>query len=224
MKDRLIVALDGDAAEMGAVFARLNRELGLQWFKINADMLIQHSGRILMDNMLRDGARLFLDLKLYDTPDSVERITRRVFENGVEMLTVYATPSIVEAAMRGKKSHDNLVIGVEMLTSSLYDMDDWRNIEDALTGTDGAIMLGWLLTKGWVHEDLSSLAYGKILVAPGIRPAWHPELNNHRFSLTPKHALSLGADYIVVGRPITQAADPVVAARAILDEMTLSER
>ena len=90
----LIVALDGDAADMGAIFLRLRRETPIRWFKIGPQVLLQHAGMILIENMMReDGTLLMADLKVYDTEDTVVNIVRRAVDMGAHMITVHGTPS-----------------------------------------------------------------------------------------------------------------------------------
>jgi orotidine-5'-phosphate decarboxylase len=227
MSDRLIVALDGDAPGMGIVFARLYRETPIRWFKIGPAILLDHSGMILIENMMREtGVNLFLDLKLYDTRDTVDRTVRRAFDLGARFVTVHATPSMVEAAMRAKPPGDRCkVLAIKHLTDQPppWDQEDLRGTALWFEPADGLVLPSWAIKH--VHKDDRA---DKVIVCPGIRRAGKPESggyrnpddpNNHARPATPTEALRAGADYLVVGRPITAAPDPIAAAKAIIQEM-----
>jgi orotidine-5'-phosphate decarboxylase len=210
--DRLIVALDVPPDDAGVVFFRLNRQLGVTWFKVGATMLIEHRGRTLVENMQRDGARLMLDLKVYDVPSTVQHVVRAANETGVELLTVHM--DCVYTAMRAKFSSRSVkILAVGPLTSA---------------GPVGFGSIGFE-TDGLVCHPRSARFYRtthgpeKLIVCPGIRPkakdGRYETPDDHIKPMTAAEAIRNGADMIVVGRPITQAADPVAAARAILEEI-----
>jgi orotidine-5'-phosphate decarboxylase len=223
----LIVALDLDAPAAGAVFLRLRRELNQRWFKIGPRSLLDHSGMILIENMLREDARLFFDLKVYDTRDTVAATTRAAFAAGAEMLTVHATPSMLAAAMGAKRPGSAAkVLAVGALTDSLQDVLSTGITDETLRQCDGLVcsvpLLRWL-----TDNDLRQQA---IFVCPGIRRGPPPDRPNsieggyespdsHVRLGTPAEARAAGADFVVVGRPILNAADPVAAAWAILEEL-----
>lgn len=109
----LIVALDGDVAHAGAVFSGLYRELGHRWFKIGPQALLQHSGMIFIRNMMRESdVQLMLDLKLYDTVDTVKAATRYAFDLGAKFLTVYAAPSVMTAALSVVKPKNGSILAI----------------------------------------------------------------------------------------------------------------
>lgn len=215
---QLIVALDGDAADMGGVIYRLNIESRLvHWFKISGALLLQHNGMFLVKSMQQTGGSvsLFADLKIYDTADTVYNISRRAFDLGARMLTVHATPSMLEAAMRAKPNGDCKVLAVEFLT----DHRTYRvghGTASALNGlADGAVC--GVPAAYWLRSSMPS-SRNKILVCPGIRPAGWPS-DNHVSPSTPAQAREAGADFIVVGRPVVNADDPVQAVRRIMLEL-----
>ena len=230
--DRLIVALDGDTAAMGAVFLRIHINTPIRWFKISPGLLLQHSGMTFVENMMReDGVNLMYDGKIYDTRDTVERTVKAAFDLGARFVTVHATPSVMEAAMRAKPADERCkVLAVSNLSDNPVEFSSSR-LRYALSICDGAICSGRMTeyVRQWISKD-------KLLVCPGIRRRWPvgyinkgPEsystpvesqpANNHVHPTTPAEALCAGADYLVVGRPIWQAPDPVAAARAIIAEM-----
>lgn len=228
MEDRLIVALDVDAPNAGVIFSRLNRELGLCWFKIGMMTLLEHSGMVLIENMLRDGVQLMLDLKVFDQPDATARIVDEAFHLGARFVTV-SMPSL-DSAMRADQYRSpgdgKAVLAVPTLTSDLTSAENSLHVL-ALRVADGIVCSVSIARR--LRLSIPDRVRGKIIICPGIRPLLdetsrggsHERRNDHTIGniSTPSEAIAAGADYIVVGRPITAALDPVAAARAILDEM-----
>jgi orotidine-5'-phosphate decarboxylase len=212
--DRLIVALDVPAPEAGAIFSQLHRELGLTRFKLGAATLLESSGRTLVHNMLRDGARLMLDLKVYDVPSTVERVVRAAYAMGAELLTVHVDS--VRAAV--DSAHRPKILAVGALTTTTVPME-----HSGLDGYVGYLADGIVchpLHAGWLREANP----GKLIVCPGIRPVDHTgdylPRDDHASPSSPTQAIRNGADLLVVGRPITGADDPVAAARGIVEEIS----
>lgn len=213
--DRLVVALDVPSPRADELRRRLGRELGITRFKVNAATLLEIGGRTLINSMVEDGARLMLDLKVYDVDSTVERIVWQAHAMGTEMITVHVRS--VGAAVKAASSH-LLVIAVDALTSD---------------GPGNGHALGeFALADGIVCHPASARYYrehygaDKLIVCPGITPPGSlnsPERDDHVYPLTPKQAIRNGADLIVVGRPITGADDPVAAARAIVEEIASCE-
>lgn len=230
--NRLIVALDGDAADMGAVFLRLHRETPVRFFKVGPQMLLQYSGMTLVTNMLRErGVDLFYDGKTYDTRDTVANTVRRAFDLGARFVTVHATPSVMEAAMRAKPDDPRCKVLAVGPTSDrpISDFATFWDREFPITAiTDGIIAPARALEMYPVLTRRLKDA-SKLLVCPGVRPdpeivgmGWMEDweyIGSHASCEMLAMALRAGADYLVVGRPITAAPDPVTAARAILQEM-----
>jgi orotidine-5'-phosphate decarboxylase len=173
---------------------------------------------------LREHAPVFLDLKLHDIPNTVGRAARNAGRLGAALLTVHALggPEMVRAAVEGvvEGAADAGmpppgVVGVTVL-SSLAEAAGASPaslaFEAVTSGARGAVVSG---------EDVQAVreALGEdvLLVVPGIRPSGHGS-DGHARVLTPAEAMEAGADYLVVGRPITEAPDPVAAADAILRE------
>jgi orotidine-5'-phosphate decarboxylase len=220
--DRLIVALDSDAADMGAVFLRLYRETSIRFFKVGPQLLLQHSGMVFIENMIREGhsngsaVDLFLDLKVYDTRDTVARVVRHAFDLGARFVTVHATPSVMEAAMRAKPTGErHKVLAVSQLS------DQERPTRDVFS--KGLDTCDGIICPPYAVNVFKQSSIGKIFVCPGIRRrsviGYVGPDDDHVYTATPAGALSAGADYLVVGRPIWRAPDPVAVARAILAEM-----
>jgi orotidine-5'-phosphate decarboxylase len=230
-KSRLIVALDlpGRAAAMDMV-QRLEGRVG--YFKIGLELFIREGPRIVEEIGGR-GEKVFLDLKLHDIPNTVAGAVRSACRLGVQMLTVHSAggPRMLEAA---RKAADDtaeapLLLAVTALTS-LSD-DDCRHIGvqnsitswvDRLSRIAVEAGIGGLVGSPREATSLRSRFGGRIkLVVPGIRPAGSVPQDQSR-TATPREAIAAGADYIVVGRPILQAADPREAANEIASEIALA--
>jgi orotidine-5'-phosphate decarboxylase len=174
---------------------------------------------------LRTLGPLFLDLKLHDIPTTVGRAARNVGRLGVDLLTVHAlggqemVRAAVDEAARGAAevgAEPPGVVAVTVLSSLAGEglaSPASLAFEAVQAGAVGAVVSGQDVAT--VREALGDRP---ILVVPGIRPGGQPP-NDHVRVLTPGEALERGADYIVVGRPITDSADPAAAARAVLREV-----
>lgn len=211
--DRLIVALDGKPLEMLNLAHALYLDAGVRGFKVGVSALLDPMGLRLVQAIF--GELLFLDLKFYDTRDTVDRTIRRAFDLGARFVTVHATPSVMEAAMRAKPNDERCkVLAVGSLTDSHLQTGAGPA---ALLIADGLVCPAHIARSFRKSTD-------KLLVCPGIRtPKDYTQEDNHAAWFTPAEALRAGADYLVVGRPIYAAADPIAAARAIIAEMEAAE-
>ncbi len=227
-RDRLIVALDISDAS-GA--RRLVEKLGdsVLFYKIGME-LAYGGGLLLVSELAAAGKRVFLDLKLHDIPNTVERATTQAAQLGARFLTVHAYPQTMRAAVAGARGSGMQILAVTVLTS--YDDADLseavyrfgvietvrRRAEQALElGVDGLVTspAEAAMVRQTVGPDLA-------LVTPGIRPAGGTHGDQKRVA-TPAEAIRNGADYLVVGRPVTQAADPRQAAEAIVAEIEAAQ-
>lgn len=206
----LIVALDlPEAIYSHELYDHLRHETEVRWFKVEEDNLLDQFGYNLIRTIARN-ANLFLDLKCYKTADSIDRVARRAFDLGARFLSVHATPSMLEAAMRAKPAGDRRKV---LAVGSLTD-DNGTFFPNHEFDCDGIICA--VRTLGaWKARTADT---SKILVCPGIRPIGWPA-DNHVNPATPAEAKAAGADYIVVGRPIINSNDPVKATWAIIDEL-----
>lgn len=215
----LIVALDtSDVTGAEALARRLGSEVAL--LKVGLELFT--SGGAGAVTAVRDIRPVLLDLKLHDIPNTVERAAFNAGRLGVEMLTVHALggEAMVAAAVRGSADgardagfEQPLVVAVTVLSSIAGEglaSPASLAFEAKAAGADGVVVSG---------EDVSVVreVTGEefCLVVPGIRPAGSNGHDQIRI-LTPEEAIEAGADYIVVGRPITSSSDPAGAARAIL--------
>ncbi len=227
MADRLIVALDVGSVEAAA--AMVDRLDGVvSFFKIG--MWLQYAAGVdgLIDRLTGTGKQLFLDAKMYDIPQTVAKGVAAAAERGVSFVTVHGDEAIIRAAVRAKGGSALKVFAVTVLTSlddaalrqmgygvSARELVRLRAAAAVGCGCDGIIA-----SADDNPDEIRRLAGSdRLLIAtPGVRQA-AGTLNDHRRSATPGQAIKAGADYLVVGRPIVEAADPVAAVRAFVSEM-----
>ena len=225
MAGTLIVALDVDTRrEAESIVNALDGTA--DFFKIGYQLFYGGDGLALGKELLAAGKRVFFDLKLLDIDNTVERGVAAIARTGATMLTVHAYPQCMRAAVRGAAGSDLTILGVSVLTS----MDDNDVAEAGFTyDTAGLVSLragqakaagvGGLVCSPLEAEMVREIVGPQLaLVTPGIRPAGSTA-NDQKRVLGPAEAIAAGASHLVVGRPITAAADPAAAARQVLGEM-----
>jgi len=227
-RDRLIVALDvPNAAEAQKLVATIGGTASI--YKIGKQ-LFTAEGPALVRDLVKSGRKVFLDLKYHDIPNTVASAVRSAADLNVAMLTVHASggSKMLRAAAEAaaQSSSKPLVLAVTVLTSMAD--EDLHELGIAGSAQDQVIKLAKLARQAGVGGLVASPSELKALrqtigqdmniVTPGVRPAGSDNGDQARVA-TPSEAIANGADYIVVGRPITAAADPGAAARAILAEM-----
>ena len=225
--DRLITALDVPNALEGLQMAQAIGDT-CQFYKIGLGMLTGGGlalARELIDEM---GKRVFLDLKLFDIGNTIEAAVRGLAGYGLDFLTVHGDPHVVRAAGEGKGGSDLAILAVTILTSldradldaalikpgEVPDLVVERAARALEAGANGVIASPQEAARIRALPE----ARGKLIVTPGVRPAGAARGDQKRV-MTPGDAIRAGADHIVVGRPITQAADPRAAAQAVLAEL-----
>ena len=227
----LIVALDvpelGEAVELGR---RLQGEVG--YFKVGLELFSAHGPEAV--TAIGEFGDVFLDVKLHDIPTTVSRAARQLGRLGVGLVTVHAlggkdmVAAAVEGLAQGAKGHSGpqpRILAVTVLTS-LSDADlatvGLPGAEDAVLELGrtavGAGAPGLVCAPGDASRLRQEVGPSTVLVTPGVRPAGS-DSDDHSRAATPAEAVAAGANYLVVGRPITRAADPVTAARSILSEI-----
>jgi orotidine-5'-phosphate decarboxylase len=222
---RLVVALDVPSVEEArALVAKLGDSVSV--YKIGLELLFS-GGFALAQELASHGHAVFVDAKLLDIEATVERATAAIARMGVAFLTVHATDKkTLEAAMRGRSESPLKLLGVTVLTnlaaSDLVEQGIDHPMQELVVhranlarevGFDGVIASG--------HEAAAiRKASGPdfLIVTPGVRPKGAPAQDQAR-AVTPAIAIKAGADYLVVGRPITHAPDPRAAAEAIAAEI-----
>jgi orotidine-5'-phosphate decarboxylase len=223
-RDRLIVALDIPEASDAR---RLVERIGESAVFYKVGMELAYSGGLpLVPELVSAGKQVFLDLKLHDIPNTVERATAQAAKSGAKFLTVHAYPQTMRAALAGAKGSGMQIIAVTVLTS--YDDADLfeavyrfgvvetvrRRAEQARDlGVDGLVA-----SAGEAAMVRQIVGAELFLVTPGIRPAGGA-IGDQKRVAAPAEAIRNGADYLVVGRPVTQAPDPRAAAEGVVAEI-----
>lgn len=227
-RERLIVALDvSSAAAAQSIVAAVGESAFL--YKVGKQLFTAEGPAIVRD-LVASGRRVFLDLKFHDIPNTVAAAVAEAAKLKVSMLTVHASGgsrmlrAAVEAA--AASAVKPLVLGVTVLTS-------FRDSDVQEAGFSGRVLdnvlrlaalarsqgCGGIVTSAHEAAEVRrELGAGFALVTPGIRPAGS-DVGDQARVVTPAQAIAAGASHIVVGRPITAAANPSAAARAIVEEM-----
>lgn len=232
-KDRLIVALDTPTGA-GALRLLDTLEGAAGWFKIGSQLFTSEGPDIVRAVKAR-GARVFLDLKFHDIPATVALASRAAADIGVDMFNVHALggEKMMRAAQGSLTEHcaeldieKPLMIAVTVLTS--MGPEDLEGIGIRSGPLETVTGLAALAGKAGLDGVVASAAEasaikkrmgaGFTVVTPGVRPAWAAADDQKRIK-TPAEAIECGADYLVVGRPITKAADPLAAARRTVEEI-----
>ncbi len=229
-KDRLIVALDVDTFEEAeGLIEKLSSEVDI--FKVGIAPFTAFGEKLL--NKLREKKKkCFLDLKVHDIPNTVRNAAKRAAEKNIFMINFHCIGGgkMLEAAVEGvagsgvKKKP--ILLGVTVLTSmteeDLITMGIESKIEEKVIEFAGAARKAGLNGVVASAKEAKKIRerFGKdfVIVTPGIRPEW-AEKGDQKRVLTPSEAISEGADYLVVGRPIIQADDPLNAAKRIIKEI-----
>ena len=225
-RDRLIVALDMSEVHKAE---RLVERIGdaACFYKVGMELAYAGGGLDCARRLASaPGKRVFLDLKLHDIPNTVERATAQAAKLGAAFLTVHAYPQTMRAAVAGAAGSGLKLLAVTVLTSygdadlleagyrfGLVEMVRRRAEQAKELGVHG------LVASAWEAPDVRSAVGGAmLLVTPGIRPDGVDAGDQKRVA-TPAEAIRAGADYLVVGRPITAAVDPRVAAARIVADI-----
>src|SRR5256886_10238391 len=223
-RDRLIVALDlPSVTKAEAMIARLGDSV--TFYKIGYQ-LAYAGGLPLVRKLADQGKKVFIDLKLHDIGNTVARGVESIARLGATFLTVHAYPQTMKAAVEARAGSNLKILAVTVLTSyddgdlhaagyrlGVSDLFEARAQQAQVLGVDGLVCSTeetTALDKGVGHRMR--------LVTPGIRPAGSAAGDQKRI-MTPACAISAGADYLVVGRPVMEAADPKAVAEAILAEI-----
>jgi orotidine-5'-phosphate decarboxylase len=223
-RDRLIVALDVPEVEQAeAMVARLGD--AVSFYKIGYQLGFA-GGLPLVRKLADRGKKVFVDLKLHDIGNTVARGVESVARLGATFLTVHAYPQTMKAAVEARGTSALQILAVTVLTS--YDDGDLHaagyriGVADLVEARAKQAQVHGL--DGIVCSPEESAALRKIvgdqmrLVTPGIRPAGSATGDQKRI-MTPARAIAAGSDYLVIGRPILEAADPKAAAEAVIAEI-----
>jgi len=223
-QDRIIVALDVPHLEEARVLIeKLGDSVGV--YKIGLELIFA-GGLVLAEELVKGGHRVFLDAKLLDIEATVERATAAIAKTGAHFLTVHATDrKTLDAAVRGRGDSALKLLGVTVLTNldradlsqQGIEMPPLALVQERARLSQDAGLDG-IVASGKEAAALRERLRNFLIVTPGIRQAGTDAQDQARV-VTPSDAVEAGADYLVIGRPITRAKDPRAAALAIAEEI-----
>jgi orotidine-5'-phosphate decarboxylase len=225
IRDKLIIGLDVPSVEEARSVVERIGDAGT-FYKIGYQ-LAYAGGFEFARELIGQGKKVFLDLKLHDIGNTVEEGVRSVARLGATFLTVHAYPQTMRAAVAGKAGTDLKILAVTVLTSYV----DIDLVEAGYAPVTAAELVarraaqardldvdGIVCAATEAERVRSIVGPGRLIVTPGIRPAG-AEAGDQKRIVTPAEGIRLGADHLVVARPIVKAADPRAAADAIVREI-----
>jgi orotidine-5'-phosphate decarboxylase len=226
IRDRLIVALDFNrAATAREMVRRCEAQVG--FFKVGLELFMV-DWFATVDWLIARGHKVMLDLKFYDIPETVKRAVAQVNDRGVSLLTIHGDRSIIEAAVAGRG--DMKLLAVTVLTSfsetDLRELGMGGDVAELVRRRARIAVAGGcdgLVSSGREARALRrELGEEPLLVTPGIRPAAGAGavVDDQKRIVTAGQAIRAGADYLVVGRPITRAVDPQEVIAGMQQEIT----
>ena len=230
-KDYIAFPLDFPSVKAAEKYVRLlDGHVGM--FKIGLELFIEQGPSVV--RMVKDNssAQIFLDLKLHDISATVQRAMERVAELGVDLVTVHCSSlHMLEKAVAGGKGETG-VLGVTLLTDNDAETVEAGGFKPEYVDDPGELVLlragqakeagcsGIVCSGQEVEAIKQTFGTDFLAVTPGIRPAWTlMENDDQKRVTTPAQAVSRGSDYIVIGRPIRDADDPVLAAQKVAQEI-----
>lgn len=223
--DPLIIALDVETADEARVLVgKLSPEV--RFFKVGME-LYAAAGMEFVRELAGAGHSVFLDMKFYDIGETVRRAVAQVARTGVRFLTVHGSREVMKAAVEGRGAGTLQLLAITVLTS--FDQADLADLGYPCTVQE-LVALRVANAKaagvdGVVASPLEAAAIRKLagpemlIVTPGVRSAGAGVGDQKRVA-TPAEAIASGADYLVIGRQVTRAADPLAAVRQIRQELT----
>lgn len=229
--DRLIVALDFDTSlQAMALVDSLGEQVG--FYKVGWQLFL-NTGWPLVSALADKGKKVFLDLKIGDIEETVRAALNNMPREGgsLELLTIHGNGQTVKAAIAGRNGHKKPKILMLTALSSwddvdmkdFFGMDSPPPLRDYIrlkakkaleAGCDGLIASGESVKQ--IRQEFKDRDF--LIVSPGIRPEGSPH-DDHKRTLTPYQAITYGADYLVVGRPITKSSNPAGVASSIIDDI-----
>lgn len=227
IRDRVIVALDvPDVAQARSIVGALGEEA--TFYKVGYELAFV-GGLDFARDLVASGKKVFLDLKLHDIPNTIEKGVGQIARMGMTFLTVHAYPQTLAAAAKGAAGSSLGVLGVSVMTS-MDDADLARagygmGVQDLIARRARQIQeagcRGIICSAVDIGTVRCAVGESLAIVTPGIRPAGSALADQKRV-MTPGEAIRAGVDNMVIGRPITGASDPKAAMRAILNEISVA--
>lgn len=224
-EQRLIFALDVPEIDEAKRLVEALKE-AVEFYKVGLELFMTGRGFELVDWLIERDKQVFVDLKLFDVPETVQRAVRQLSQRPITFTTVHGNDGILEAACREKR--DLKILAVTALTSlDRGDLDDLGFDVDVeqlvLSRARRALEIGCdgVVSSGLEARPLrESLGERLLIVTPGIRPVENRPADDQKRVVDVEQAFRNGADYIVVGRPIRNAADPYEAALQVQGTIT----
>jgi len=226
MRDRLILALDVDSFKEAKRFLDSLFPL-IKIYKIGPQLFIPY-GKEIIKFIKKKGAKIFLDLKFFDIPNTVKNACKEVVNLGIEMFSLHIQGGLemlkeavrsTEQQAKRKNTKRPFLLGVTVLTSK----DERLKVGEISGVVKEAGLDGIICSAKETKLFRKNLGKKFLIVTPGIRPSGFSFQDQKRVS-TPKEAILSGADYLVVGRPILEAEDPLKVTKDILKEIYGAER
>ncbi len=225
-RDKLIIALDVPTLDQARALVETLGEDGA-FYKIGYELAFI-GGLAFAQELIAAGKKVFLDLKLHDIPNTIEKGVGQISQMGMRYLTVHGYPQTMAAAIKGAGGSSSLgILAVSVLTSmedadlaragyglGVGDLVSRRAKQAYEAGCEGLIC-----SPVDIARVRDSVGAGLKLITPGIRPAGDA-VGDQKRVMTPREAMQAGADQLVIGRPISAASAPRDALRRILDEIT----
>jgi orotidine-5'-phosphate decarboxylase len=223
-EERLIFALDLESREKAEECVRILGD-SVRFYKLGLELFMAGGYFELIDWLIENDKKIFVDLKFFDVPETVRAAVRRLKNRGVFFATVHGNDSMLKAAAEEKNGLK--ILAVTVLTSlDQSDLDalgfqcDVKRL--VLSRAKRALELGCdgVVSSGQEAPELrEGLGHRFLIVSPGIRPVENKTIDDQKRVVTVDEAFSGGADYIVVGRPIRDAPDPRIAAEQIQNQI-----
>jgi len=230
-KERLIFALDVSSSDEAKRLVNLFGDT-IHFYKLGLELFVSGDYFALTEWLHEKGKKIFVDLKFFDVPETVSAAVRQLKDRHATFVTVHGNESILEAAV--KEKNGTKILAVTVLTS--FDQADIESlgfpctIKDlALFRARRALKVGCdgVISSGLEASDLrKELGEKFLIITPGIRPVDNTETDDQKRTVSVKEAFYSGADYVVIGRPIRNAPDPLAKAKEIQAEIAslFSER
>jgi orotidine-5'-phosphate decarboxylase len=228
-RERLIVALDAHSVAEAEHWIETLGD-SVQFFKVGMELVYGGGGLGLIERLVKSGKHVFVDLKLHDIPNTVERATAQIARLGAFFLTVHAYPQTMRAALAGAEGSGLKLLAVSVLTScddsdlaeAGYAFGVRALVERRAAQAQKIGVAGVVASPAEAAMLRAACARDFLLVTPGIRSIGAETADQKRVATAGK-AIADGADYLVVGRPVTQARDPRAAADAIVAEIAVAQ-
>jgi orotidine-5'-phosphate decarboxylase len=229
-KNKIILALDVSPQEARVLVRQLGDRVG--WFKVGLQ-LFTAAGPAIVEEIKKTGAKVFLDLKLHDIPNTIQQGVRSACALGADMLTIHLCggSEMCRAAVEGRAQSSTLLLGVTVLTSqndqTLAEVGIKANIAEQVlllaTLARATGITGLVASPLEIRPLRERFGSHFTIVTPGVRPTGADRGDQKRV-MTPAEALKAGSDYLVIGRSITATADPAAALDGIEAELGIGDR